>query len=375
MLLMSAAMTAECETIAGPKNTKNPLRRANWWGGELSPVYYDKQKMLIDRPRLRGKDNKEISLATFEAFRNPKCMRNSVMKDMLLGISSRNYEEAVSGFMKGYGIKRSSVSRHFVKATAEQMREFLERDLTGFDLVAIFIDGIEFKGHLLVVALGLDKAGRKHVLGLRQGATENATVCVGLLEDMVRRGLHTGRDYLFVLDGSKALRSAVAKMFGADVAVQRCQQHKRRNVLKHLPEKHQRSVDARISAAYKMADYGEARKSLDLTVRYLQKLNPDAAASLKEGLEETLTVHKLGIAGLLRKTLSTTNPLESCFSGVRSSTGRVKRWSGDDMVQRWAVAALLRAEKKFRRVKGYAEIPKLIAALQQTSIDRKEAAA
>lgn len=192
---------------------------------------------------------------------------------------------------------------------------------------------------------------------------------------MVRRGLHTGRDYLFVLDGSKALRSAVAKMFGADVEVQRCQQHKRRNVLKHLPEKHQRSVDARISAAYKMADYGEARKSLDLTVRYLQKLNPDAAASLKEGLEETLTVHKLGIAGLLRKTLSTTNPLESCFSGVRSSTGRVKRWSGDDMVQRWAVAALLRAEKKFRRVKGYAEIPKLIAALQQTSIDRKEAAA
>ncbi len=364
MLLMSAAMTAECETIAGPKNTKNPLRTANWWGGELSPVYYDKQKMLIERPRLRGKDNKEISLATFEAFRNPKSMRNSVMKDMLLGISSRNYEEAVSGFMKGYGIKKSSVSRHFVKATAEQMREFLERDLAGLDLVAIFIDGIEFKGHLLVAALGLDKAGRKHVLGLKQGATENAAVCVSLLEDMARRGLNTGRHYLFVLDGSKALRSAVTKMFGADVAVQRRQQHKRRNVLKHLPEKHQRSVDARISAAYKMADYGEAKKSLDLTVRYLQKLNPDAAASLKEGLEETLTVHRLGIVGLLRKTLSTTNPIESCFSGVRSSTERIKRWSGHAMVQRWAVAALLRAEKKFRRVKGYAEIPKLSAALQ-----------
>ncbi len=375
MLLMSAAMTAECETIAGPKNTKNPLRTANWWGGELSPVYYDKQKMLIERPRLRGKDNKEISLATFEAFRNPKSMRNSVMKDMLLGISSRNYEEAVSGFMKGYGIKKSSVSRHFVKATAEQMREFLERDLAGLDLVAIFIDGIEFKGHLLVAALGLDKAGRKHVLGLKQGATENAAVCVSLLEDMARRGLNTGRHYLFVLDGSKALRSAVTKMFGADVAVQRCQQHKRRNVLKHLPEKHQRSVDARISAAYKMADYGEAKKSLDLTVRYLQKLNPDAAASLKEGLEETLTVHRLGIVGLLRKTLSTTNPIESCFSGVRSSTERIKRWSGHDMVQRWAVAALLRAEQKFRRVKGYAEIPKLSAALQYKSIDRKEAAA
>jgi len=375
LLLMSAAMTAECEMIAGPKNMKNPLRTANWWGEELSPVYYDKQKVLIARPRARGKNNKEISLATFEAFRNPKCMRSSVMKNMVLGISSRNYEEAVSGFMKGYGIKKSSVSRHFVKATAEQMREFLERDLAGLDLAAIFLDGIEFKGHLLIVAMGLSKTGRKHVLGLRQGATENAAVCMSLLEDMARRGLHMGRDYLFVLDGSKALRSAVTKMFGADVAVQRCQQHKRRNVLKHLPEKHQRSVDARISAAYKMTDYHEARKSLDLTVRYLQKLNPDAAASLEEGLEETLTVHKLGITGLLRKTLSTTNPLESCFSGVRFSTGRVKRWRGDDMVQRWAVAALLRAERKFRRVRGYKDIPKLIAALQQKSIDRKEAAA
>ena len=375
MLLMSAAMVAECETIAGPKNMKNPLRTANWWGEELSPVYYDKQKVLIARPRARGKDNKEISLATFEAFRNPRSMRSTVMKDMLLGISSRNYEEAVSGFMKGYGIKKSSVSRHFVKATAEQMREFLERDLSGLDLVAIFIDGIEFKGHLLVVALGLDKGGRKHVMGLRQGATENATVCVSLIEDMARRGLPTGRDYLFVLDGSKALRSAVAKTFGADVTVQRCQQHKRRNVLKHLPERHQRSVDARISAACKMTDYDEARKSLDLTVSYLQRLNPDAAASLKEGLEETLTVHKLGIMGLLRKTLSTTNPLESCFSGVRFSTGRVKRWQGDDMVQRWAVAALLRAEKKFRRARGYKDISKLIAALKQKSIDRKEAAA
>jgi transposase-like protein len=255
------------------------------------------------------------------------------------------------------------------------MRQFLERDLSGLDLVAIFIDGIEFKGHLLVVALGLDRGGKKHVLGLWQGATENATVCGSLLEDMARRGLNTGKDYLFVLDGSKALRSAVAKMFGADVTVQRCQQHKRRNVRDHLPKEHQHAIDARISAAYNMTDYGDAKKSLELTVRYLEKLNPSAAASLKEGLEETLTVHKLRVTGLLRKTFQTTNPIESCFSVSRTITGRVKRWRGDDMVQRWAVAALLRAEKKFRRVKGYTEIPKLIAALQQKSIDRKEAAA
>lgn len=375
LLLMLATMDSECEMIAGPKDSKNLLRAANWWGSNLSPVYYDRQKVLIERPRLRGKDNKEIPLGTFQAFRDPRGMRNTVMKNMVLGISSRNYEETVEGFVKGYGIKKSSVSRHFVKATAEQMREFLERDLTGLDLVAIFIDGIAFKGHLVVVALGLDKGGRKHVLGLWQGAAENATVCTSLLEDIARRGLNTGKDYLFVLDGSKALRSAVSKMFGSDAAVQRCQQHKRRNVLDHLPEEHQHAIDARISAAYKMSDYDDAKKSLDLTVRYLEKLNPSAAGSLKEGLEETLTIHKLGITGLLRKTLSTTNPIESCFSVAKTITGRVKRWRGDDMVQRWAVASLIRAEKKFKRVKGYKEIPKLTATLQLKSIDRREAAA
>jgi transposase-like protein len=374
-LPLSAAMNAECEMLAGYKNSKNLLRAANWRGSNLGPVYYDKQKVLIDRPRLRSKDNKEIPLATYHAFGDPRGMRSSVMKNMILGISSRNYAESVEGFLKGYGIKKSSVSRHFVKATAEQMREFMERDLAGLDLVAIFIDGIEFKGHLIVVALGLDKFGKKHILGLWQGATENAIVCTSLLEDISSRGLNSKQDYLFVLDGSKALRSAVAKIFGTNVTVQRCQQHKRRNVLAHRPKEHQHSIDARISAAYKMADYDAAEKSLELTVRYLEKLNPSAAGSLREGLEETLTVHKLGVTGLLRKTLQTTNPIESCFSVSRTITGRVKRWRSDDMVQRWAVASLLRAEKKFRCVKGYREIPKLIAALQQRSIDRKEAAA
>jgi len=375
LLLMSAAMQSECERIAGAKDSKNPLRRANWWGSELSPVYYDRQKVLIDRPRVRGRDNKEIPLETYMALKSPRGMRDTVLKNMVVGISSRNYEETVESMMKGYGIKKSSVSRHFVQATAKQMREFLERDLSGLQLVALFIDGIEFKGQLLVVSLGLDKMGKKHILGLWQGATENAAVCTRLLEDMIRRGLDTGEDYLFVLDGSKALRSAVAKTFGSDVTVQRCQQHKRRNVREHLPEEHQAPIDARIAAAYKMTDYDEARKSLELTVRYLERLNPSAAASLKEGLEETLTVHKLGVTGLLRKTVSTTNPIESCFSVTRTITGRVKRWRGGDMVQRWAVASLLRAEKKFRRVKGYREIPQLALSLQQQSLDRKEVAA
>jgi transposase-like protein len=378
MMLIGAAMESECERIAGAKNSRNPQRQANWWGSQVGPVYYDHQKVLMERPRLREMDGKEIPLQTYKALRDPKGMRSSVMKNMVLGISTRNYEEAVESFIKGYGIKKSSVSRHFVKATAEQVREFMERDLGGLDLCAIFIDGIEFKSEHLVVALGLDKGGRKHVLGLWQGATENATVCMSLLEDMARRGLDMTKDYLFVLDGSKALRSAVTKMFGKDVLVQRCQMHKRRNVCDHLPKEHQMAVDARIRAAYKMADYQKAKESLELTIRYLERLNPDAARSLREGLEETLTLHKLGVTGLLRKTLSTTNPIESCFSITRTITGRVKRWRGGDMVQRWAVAALLRAEKKFRRVKGYKEIPKLLLtskALKTKSLEREEAAA
>lgn len=375
LMLVGAVIESECEKIAGEKNAKNPLRTANWWGSQLSPVYYDRRKVLIDRPRLRGMDNKEIQLNTYRAFQNSRKMKQSVLKQMVLGISSRNYEEAVESFVKGYGIKKSSISRHFVKATAEQMREFMERDLSGLELCAIFIDGIEFKRQMLVVALGLNKKGKKHILGLWQGATENSAVCNNLLDDIERRGLDMSKNYLFVLDGSKALRSAVAKKFGKDVLVQRCQQHKRKNIRDHLPPEHQEAIDARIRAAYNMADYDKAKESLDLTVRYLERLNPSAAASLREGLEETLTVHKLGVTGLLRKTLSTTNPIESCFSVTRTITGRVKRWSGRDMVQRWAVAALLRAEKKFKRVKGYREIPKLIAALGQKNLDRKEVAA
>jgi transposase-like protein len=197
-------------------------------------------------------------------------MKQAVMKQMILGISSRNYEEAIETFVNAYGIKKSSISRHFVKATAEQMREFMERDISGLQLCAIFIDGIEFNKQVLVVALGLDKTGKKHILGLWQGATENSTVCNNLIDDIQRRGLDMGKDYLFVLDGAKALRSAVAKKFGKEVLVQRCQQHKRRNVRDHLPAEHQEAIDARISAAYNMADYDNAKASLDLTVKYLE---------------------------------------------------------------------------------------------------------
>jgi putative transposase len=374
LIVISAVIEHEAEQKAGKKHVKNLGRENNWWGSQTGPVYFEGQKVLIEHPRIRSKTGKETPLETYNAFQNPRRMRNALLKEMVLGISTRNYEEIVEKVIHGYGIKKSSISRHFIQATAVQMQELLERSLSDLNICVIFIDGIEFKGEHLIVALGIDVTGKKHVMGLWQGATENATICGNLLEDMQRRGLDTSKDYLFVLDGSKALRSAVTKMFGKDASVQRCQQHKRRNVKEHLPPEHQAAIDTRLRAAYNMTNYEDAKKSLELTVRYLEKLNPSAAKSLQEGLEDTLTVHRLSITGLLKRVLSGTNPIESCFSIMRTITDRVKRWRKGDMIQRWAVAAVLRAEKKFRRVKGYQEIPKLLIALQQKSIEIKEAA-
>jgi transposase-like protein len=376
LLLIQAVMRSECERVAGRKHERNPGRKAYWWGEEDGAVCYDGRKVPVERPRLRSKDGRlEVPLETYGAFSSARGMRGAIAKGVVLGLSNRSYEESVGRFLDGYGLKRSSVSRHFVQATAGQMRELMERDLSGLQLCAIFIDGIGYKGHLLVVALGLDTKGGKHVLGLREGATENREVCVSLLEDMARRGLDTSKAYIFVLDGSKALRSAVARVFGNDAVVQRCQAHKRRNVREHLPVEHQDAIDARIRAAYNMESYEDAKRSLELVGRHLEVLNPSAAASLNEGLEETLTVHRLGVPALLRKTLSTTNPIESCFSVTRTVTGRVKRWRGGDMVQRWAVAALLRAEGRFKRARGYGEIPKLMASLMRKNIDAVKRAA
>ena len=365
LLAINAIINAECEEKAGKKHARNPHRTANWWGNEDGVVRHDGQMVPFERPRLRGKNGKEVVLETYREFQNPTDMNRMVAKRFLLGLSSRNYEESVRQLIKGYGLTKSSVSRKVAKATAEQMRQLMERDLSGLEFCVIFIDGTNYKEHLLVVAIGVDTEGRKHVLGLREGATENRELCMGLLEDMARRGLDTSGDYLFILDGSKGLRSAVTRMFGADTNVQRCQVHKIRNVCGHLPKKHQSEITRRIKAAYKMSRYDDAKESLDITVSWLERLNPSAAESLKEGMEETLTVHRLGITGYIRKTLSSTNVIESCFSITSTITGRVKRWQGNDMVQRWAATSLLRAESKFKRVKGYRDIPKVIAALKQ----------
>jgi len=262
LMLMFAAMQAEAEKLAGQKHRKDLNRQIYWWGHQSGYVYYEGKKVPIYRPRLREKGGKEVKLETYEAFKSGDRVEGLCMGDLLSGLSTRRYEWVAGRFLEGYGIKRSTVSRRYIRATKKKMQELLERDLGGLDLCVIFIDGIEVKGHLLVVALGIDREGHKHVLGLWQGATENRQVCLALLDDLERRGLDVQKEYLFVLDGSKGLRSAVAMKFGRRAVVQRCQVHKRRNVKSYLPGEHQAHVDARIRAAYNMASYEDAKISI-----------------------------------------------------------------------------------------------------------------
>lgn len=257
------------------------------------------------------------------------------------------------------------MSRQFVRASAEKLRELMERDLSALNLATLFIDGIGFAGHLLVVAMGVDEEGRKHALGLWQGATENAEVCQALLDDLVRRGLDPKKSCLFIIDGGKGLRAAIKRTFGKQAEVQRCHEHKKRNVAELLPKHRQTEFRRKMTAAYAMLDYDEAKRALLACVHDLERINPSAAASLREGLEETLTLHRLRVPAALRKSLSTTNPIESPFAYVREKTGRVKRWRGGDQVQRWAASALLKAEKTWHPLRGHTQMPELLEALRR----------
>jgi transposase-like protein len=326
------------------------------------------------RPRVRTRDGEEVELENYGRLQQDGRMQRAVAERLVCGLSTRKYRRAVQSVLDGYGIRKSSVSRHFVRASAEQLRALCERNLAELDLVALLIDGIEFRGQTLIVALGVAENGSKHLLGLWQGATENATVCTALLEDLVARGLNQERRYLFVLDGSKALRAAVNKVFGARAEVQRCQLHKRRNVKDHLPEGCRADYDRQLRNAYAMTRYEDAKAALGKLFRQLERINPSAARSLEEGLDETLTLHRLGVSSLLRRSLSTTNIIESCLSTVRHVARNVKRWQGGDHLTRWTAAGLLEAEKKFRKVKGYRELKELAGKLNPHSTPQQQVA-
>ena len=287
---------------------------------------------------------------------------------MVRGITTRNYEDTLTTLSDGLGLKKSAVSAAFQRAAQKDLDALNGRPLAEWVFAAIYIDGTSFADHTCIVAMGLAGDGTKRILGVVEGATENAELVRDLLENLQERGLRTTRRALFVIDGSKALRKAIRDAFGKRALVQRCQLHKPRNIESYLPPSRQVEVWRRQNAAWSMSRYNDALEELRRVHAWLKTINESAAASLAEALEETLTVHRLGVTGSLRKTLVTTNPIESANDIVKANAHRVKRWNGSAMVLRWVGTGLVKAEAQFRRVRGYKQMELLVAALENDSL-------
>jgi len=332
------------------------------------------QKVPVERPRVRTTDDKEVRLGRHEMFHRGEPLTETVWEKLMLGLSTRRYGQAIRQFTEAYGLEKSAVSEHFVEASRAKLKEMMERRLDQTQLCALLIDATPFEGQQMVAALGIGQDGRKTILGIRQGATENATVVSELLSDLVSRGLDFTEPRLYILDGGKALTAAVKKYAGESAEIQRCQVHKRRNVLDHLTDEQKPAVAKKLNAAYALEDYAAAKQALNLLHRELMDLNPSAARSLGEGMEETLTVHRLHIPMQLRKTLASTNVIESAFSIVEQVCKNVKRWHGGDQRERWVGSGLLVAQKQFRRVTGYKQIPALIRELEALAPPKPEVA-
>jgi transposase-like protein len=372
--LMTLLMEAEVEQRVGERSQRQSERSAQRWGSEQGYGVVMGQKVPLQRPRVRTTDNHEVRLGSYEMFHRGEPLTETVWEKLMLGLSTRQYGEAVRQFVEAYGLEKSAISEHFIEASRAKLKAMLERRLDKIQLCALLIDATPFAGQQMVVALGVSQDGRKTILGLRQGATENATVVGELLGELLERGLDFSEPRLYVLDGGKALHKAVRKQAGEQGAIQRCQVHKRRNVLDHLSEEHKPAVANRLNAAYALEDYTAAKQALDQLHRELMELNPSAARSLEEGMEETLTVHRLQIPPQLRKSLASTNVIESAFSIVERVCSNVKRWHGGDQRERWVGSGLLVAEKQFRRIQGYKQIPFLLRSLEALFSSKPEVA-
>src|ERR1700689_1481773 len=372
--LMDLLMQEEVRELVGERSQRQAERTAHRWGSERGYCVVMGQKVPVERPRVRSTDDQEVRLGSYEMFHRGEPLTETVWEKLMLGLSTRKYDQAVRQFTEAYGLEKSAVSEHFVEASRAKLKDMMESRLDKLRLCALLIDATPFEGQQMVAALGIGQDGRKTILGIRQGATENATVVGELLGDLVNRGLDFTEPRLYVLDGGRALTAAVKKYAGESAAIQRCQVHKRRNVLDHLTEEQRPSVAKKLNAAYAMEDHAAANLALTQLHRELMDLNPSAARSLEEGLEETLTVHRLHIPAQLRKSLASTNIIESAFSIVERVCSNVKRWHGGDQRERWVGSGLLVAEKQFRRIQGCKQIPILLRELEAMHPSKSEVA-
>jgi len=373
--VLSELMEEEVTDVVGPKGKHDPERTGVRHGHEPGEVTLGGRRVAVERPRARTADGEsELPLETYRHFADRDPLTRLVLEQMLAGVSTRRFErtrEPVGEDVeaKARSTSKSAVSREFVARTRAHLEALMGRRLDDVRLAVLMVDGIELKGRTNVVALGITTDGVKIPLGLWEGSTENATVATALLADLVDRGLDVEQGVLCVLDGAKALRKAVRDVLGVHTPVHRCVRHKERNVLDHLPERDRAAIKRRLRRAWAQTDHARALEQLRLLAAELDRSHPGAAASLREGMEETLTLTRLGIRGSLKRTLESTNPCESMIECVRRSARNVKRWQSGDMALRWTAAGMLEAERQFRRIIGYRDLAKLSLAIER-DLDR-----
>jgi putative transposase len=372
--VMASLMEADVAAVAGPRGKQNPDRAAVRHGSGPGSVTLGGRRVPIVRPRVRAADGSgELPVPSYALFSSTELLGRLAMEKMLAGLSTRRYPAGLEPVgaeveQEARSTSKSAVSRRFVERTETALAELLGADLSGLELVALMVDGVHFAGHLCVVALGIDVGGTKHPLAVVEGSTENTTLVRDLLVGLCERGLNTRRPVLAVLDGSKALAAAVREVFDRPV-IARCQLHKIRNVTDKLPEKLRPTVESRMRQAYAAGSELEARAQLDALIRELDKTRPGAAGSLREGLDETLTVLRLGVPPTLARTLRSTNAIESMIEICRSHARNVKRWRDGQMALRWCAAGMAEARGQFRRVNGHLHLARLAAELERVTAE------
>ena len=366
--MAEAVMYMEREDRAGPDyHPKDSGIRK--WASQRGSIYIADQKVPVEHPRLRGPQG-EIVLESYERLRKPESFSEELLEKVLRGISCQKYAETVMETAGAFGVSAGSVSRHIITATARKLREFKERDLSGFKPFAVFVDTIFRAGVGFMVCLGLDRAGEKQVLGFWEGATENSRVCQELFSDLERRGMRLSKRIIWVSDGGSGIIKALKDRFGKHLIHQRCTIHKGRNIQRHLPKRYRAEAHRRYRTALEQKGYRDARQMLMEFERWLRQINESAADSLLEALEEILTLHRLEVPQLLRKTLHSTNPIESMFATVRDCEGNIKNFRGTGMAQRWLAAVCLHCEKGFRKVKGHGAIEWVVKRIEAVQAER-----
>lgn len=367
-LLVEAIMDMEREERSGPEY--HPSQEGVYkWAYQKGCVYMGDRKISVKHPRLRGPGG-EIPLKSYEALKQRGVFSEEVLNKTLRGLSARRYSETLSEASQAFGVSPSAISRHLVEMTSQKLKEFKERDLSGIAPFAVFIDTIHRAGEAFLVALGIDTEGYKRVLGFWEGATENHEICEALFRDLERRGLVLSKKILWVTDGGKGILKALRDRFGKKLIHQRCTIHKDRNIQGHLAKKYRKEAHRQFRTALEQNRYEDAKRTLQEFEKWLRRINESAADSLLEAFEDILTLHRLKVPGLLRKTLSCTNPIESMFSTVRDCEGNIKRYRDSAMSQRWLGTVLLHCEKGFRRVKGYLGIAEVMATIEETQEEK-----